>query len=418
MVDREVGHVIVVGSSLAGLRSAEALRRFGHQAPITLVGEEQHLPYDRPPLSKEVLTGAKVADDLALTDSVKLDELDITFRPGTRASRLDSAKKEIVLEGEKLSFDKLIIATGSHARHLSGSRTLKGVHTIRTINNANRLLGDLKKATQVVVVGGGFIGAEAASSARSLGCEVTVIEAAAAPMSRGLGDEMGAICGLLHADNGTNLRTNVGVDSLRPIGASHDSGEAESVGYVDLTDGTSIPAEVVIVGIGTIPTTDWLVDSGLSVSNGLMCDRYLCASPPGSSPDIYAAGDVAVWPNAWNGETMRVEHWTNAVEQGFAAAKNLLAEPDKRVEHSSVPFVWSDQYGHRIQIAGRPHNTDTVEIVAGSVAERAFVAAYHRGEELTGVMAIDMIKPFVLGRRLLSQRAGWDATRAAFADLG
>lgn len=415
MTGSRIGHVVVVGASLAGLRSAEALRRFGHDGPLTLIGAETHLPYDRPPLSKEVLIGTKVVNDVALTDSVKLDELDIEVRLGSPATRLDSAKKEIVVEDEKLSFDRMIIATGSHARRLADSPNLTGVHTIRTLDDAERLLVDLRSATKVVVVGGGFIGAEAASSARSLGCEVTVIEAEAAPMSRGLGEKMGTVCGLLHHDNGTDLRTGVGVRSLRGVGGSADPEVSTRVGQVELSDGTSIPADVVIVGIGTVPTTDWLAGSGLDVADGLTCDEFLCASPAGLEPDIYAAGDIAKWPNAWNGETMRVEHWTNAVEQGFAAAKNLLAEPQDRVSHSSIPFVWSDQYGHRIQIAGRPQSTDTVEVLAGSVDDRAFVAAYHRNEELTGVMAIDMIKPFVLGRRMLNQRADWTTTLAAFA---
>jgi len=415
MTETEVGHVIVVGASLAGLRSAEALRRFGHVGSITLIGAEPHLPYDRPPLSKEVLTGDKVTDDTALTDSVKLEELGIDVRLGSRASHLNPVKKEIVVESEIFSYDKMIIATGSHARHLPGTPRLSGVPTIRTLDDASDLLADLQSARNVVVVGGGFIGAEAASSARSLGCEVTVIEAASAPMSRGLGDEMGSVCGLLHLDNGTDLRSNTAVTALVGRSGSKEPDVAEAVEYVELDDGTSLLADVVIVGIGTVPTTDWMASSGLDVSDGLSCDEYLCASPAGSTPDIYGAGDVAQWPNAWNGETMRVEHWTNAVEQGFAAAKNLLAEPTQRLAHSSIPFVWSDQYGHRIQLAGRPHDTDAVEVVAGSIQNRAFVAAYHRDEVLTGVMAIDMIKPFVLGRRMLNQRADWATTSAAFA---
>ena len=394
------GHVVVVGASLAGLRSVEALRRLGHDGPITLVGAEEHLPYDRPPLSKEVITGDKPLADTALTDSVRVEELDIELRLGTRVDGLDLAAENIFIKDEKIFFDHLIIATGSHARRLSERDHLGGVHVIRTLDDAGALNTDLETAKRVVVIGGGFIGAEAASSARTRGCDVVVVEAAPAPMWRGLGDEMGSVCGLLHTDNGTDLRVGVGVAGLRA-----ESGER--VTHVDLADGTVLSADVVIVGIGSEPTTAWLGGSGLELDDGVVCDEFLCASPAGTDPVIYAAGDVARWPNGWNGEIMRVEHWTNAVEHAFAVARNIVAKPSERTVHESVPFVWSDQYGHRIQIAGRPHGKDAVEVVAGTVHDRAFVACYHRDGKLTGVMAIDMIKPFVLGRRLLMQRTSW-----------
>jgi len=401
----EQSSIVVVGASLGGLRCVEALRRLGHSGPLTLVGAESHLPYDRPPLSKEVLTGEKTLDEIALTDSEKLDDLDVDVRLGQAATSLDLAASTVKIASENLSWDALVIATGSHARRLAGTQNISGVHVIRTNDDVAALKDELGATTNVVVIGGGFIGAEAAASARSLGCSVTVIEAAPAPMSRGLGNEMGTVCGMLHTDNGTDLRVDVGVEEV--------VAEGGQVSSVRLSDGTSLDADVVIVGIGSVPTTDWLAGSGLSLDDGVVCDETLAAL--GGDGRVFAIGDVCRWPNAWNGETMRVEHWTNAVEQSFTVAKNVLAAVGEAMAHSSVPFVWSDQYGHRIQIAGRPGPDDRPYVVAGSVDDRSFVAAYRRGDSLSGVMAIDMIKPFVTGRRLLMQHATWSDTLAAYA---
>ena len=397
--------IVVVGASLGGLRCVEALRRLGHAGPLVLIGAEHHLPYDRPPLSKEVLTGEKTLDDIALTDSEKLADLEVDVRLGRAATGLDLAGSVVEINEEKVSFDALVIATGSHARRLPGAEKISGVHVIRTNDDVESLRTQLLPDANVVVIGGGFIGAEAAASARSLGCAVTVVEAATAPMTRGLGAEMGTVCGLLHTDNGTDLRVGVGVDEL----VAADS----SVVGVRLGDGTTLDADVVIVGIGSAPTTGWLRESGLTVDDGVLCDETLAAV--GGSGRVFAIGDVCRWPNAWNGETMRVEHWTNAVEQSFTVAKNVLAADGEAAAHSSVPFVWSDQYGHRIQIAGRPGPDDRPYVVAGSVDERSFVAAYRRGDALSGVMAIDMIRPFVTGRRLLMQHATWSDTLSAYA---
>jgi len=397
--------IVVVGGSLGGLRCVEALRRLGHTGSLALVCAEEHLPYDRPPLSKEVLTGERSLGEIALTDSEKLTELDVDVRLGQAATALHLAESVVEIGSEKLSYGALVIATGSHARRLPGTENISGIHVIRTNDDVEALTKELVANANVVVIGGGFIGAEAAASARSLGCSVTVIEAASAPMSRGLGDEMGTVCGMLHTDNGTALRVGVGVEKV--------IAEDGRVSAVLLEDGSSLDADVVIVGIGSVPTTEWLTNSGLIIDDGVVCDETLAAL--GGGGHVFAVGDVCRWSNPWNGETMRVEHWTNAVEQSFTVAKNLLASTGEAVAHSSVPFVWSDQYGHRIQIAGRPGPGDRPYVVAGSVDDRSFVAAYRRGESLTGVMAIDMIKPFVTGRRLLMQHATWSDTLAAYA---
>jgi NADPH-dependent 2,4-dienoyl-CoA reductase/sulfur reductase-like enzyme len=244
------------------------------------------------------------------------------------------------------------------------------------------------------VIGAGFIGSEAASSARERGCPVTVLETLPAPLVRGLGPEIGAACGRLHADNGTELRCDAGVVDL--------VGRDGRVTEVRLDDGTAVPADLVVVGIGVSPATGWLAGSGLAVDDGILCDATLACGPPG----VYAAGDCARWPNgALGGRTMRVEHWTNAAEQGAHAARNLLAGAAAR-PYEAVPFVWSDQYGSRIQVAGHPSGDDEVEVLVGSL-DGPFLAGYRRGDSLAGVAALGLIRPFVKFRLLMQDGGSW-----------
>jgi NADPH-dependent 2,4-dienoyl-CoA reductase/sulfur reductase-like enzyme len=272
------------------------------------------------------------------------------------------------------------------------------VHVLRTLDQSLALHADLSVAARVVVIGAGFIGAEAASTAHALGCDVTVVEALPVPLERGLGPEMGAAVAGVHADNGVRLLTGTGVAGIE--------GEDEVTG-VRLADGTLLPAEVVVVGIGVVPCTEWLEGSGLTLRDGVVCDATLAAGPPG----VVAAGDVVRWPHPlFDDEEMRIEHWTNAFEHGGVAAKNLLlsAMGEPPVAYDGVPFFWSDQYGHRIQFLGRSSGAEEVQVVRGSPDDRKFVALYRRGARLWGALGLDEPKQLMGYRKLLVGRATWD----------
>ena len=299
--------VAVVGASLAGLRAVETLRRDGYDGRLVLVGAEAHLPYDRPPLSKEFLAGEVEPDDVALRRG-PYDDLDLDLRLGRRAVALDLASRAVALDdGEPVVFDGLVLATGSTPRVVPGTPDLPGINVLRTLDDALAIRAKLDARPRVVVVGAGFIGSEVAATCRLRGLEVTVLEALPAPLVRGLGPVLGMACGELHRDHGVDLRLGVGVAGFEGDGR---------VERVRLDDGTAVDADLVVVGVGVAPATDWLATSGLTLDNGVVCDETLLAAP-----GVVAAGDVARWPNPlFGGESMRVEHWTNASEQGVAAS--------------------------------------------------------------------------------------------------
>ena len=311
-----------------------------------LIGDELHAPYDRPPLSKQFLAGDWGEDRLALTQPDKLGDLDLDLRLGVRAASFDLASRRLGVvalddqSGEELVVDGLLIATGARCRTLGGSEELDGVFVLRSLDDslAIRAAFDAGPA-RVVIVGAGFIGAEVAATARTQGLEVTMIESLPQPLSRVLGDEMGAVCAELHREHGVDLRTGVGVEAIEGDGR---------VERVRLSDGNVIETDVVVVGIGVIPNTEWLEGSGLRIDNGVVCDAT-CLAAPG----VTAAGDVARWPNQRFGEVMRVEHWDNAVAQGAHAARRLLVGDDEAEPFMPVPWFWSDQYDRKIQMAGR-----------------------------------------------------------------
>ena len=368
---------------------------------LTLVGAEPHLPYDRPPLSKDFLTGERDVEALMLDSPGAYDELGVDVVLGTVATGLDLDERTVTLRtvgpnsSEQVPFDALVIATGASARPLPGTEGLDGVHTLRTLDDATAIREGLTAGARVAVVGGGFIGSEVAASAKARGCEVTVIEAARAPLVRGLGAEMGSRVGALHGQNGVELRLGVGVEGV--LGT-------DRVEAVAMADGSRIEADLVVVGIGVVPNTAWLIDSGLHIDNGVVCDSTLCAGPPG----IYAVGDVVRAPNAWlGGGPIRVEHWTAAVEHGVAVGRNVV-DPLAAVPYDSVPFVWSDQYDARIQIAGHPDADDDAEVLIGSATDSSFLAGYRRDGHLSAVMSVNAIRPFVRFRRLLASHPSWD----------
>ena len=372
--------VAIIGASLAGLRSAQELRAQGYDGEVVLVGEELHKPYDRPPLSKAFLAGTASRESLDLLDSPDLDALALTWRLGVRAERLDHGRI-LLSDGSSLEPDGVVIATGGRARTLPG---FEGVHTLRTLDDALALRDALAGSPRVVIIGAGFIGAEVASTCRSLGLDVTVLEALPAPLAPVLGPELAAVCAELHVSGGTALRCGVGVDGLVTAGGR--------VTGVRLADGTELPADVVVVGVGMIPATEWLDGSGLTVDNGVVCDSGLVTA----LPNVVAVGDVARY--ASDGRSRRHEHWTNATEQAPVAVANLLAGATVR---SYVPsgYVWSDQYSARLQLAGHPSPEDAVSYVDGSPADGAFVATYLRDGETVGVFAMNNAKLFNRLRR-------------------
>ena len=387
--------VVVVGASLAGLRATETLRREGFDGRIVLVGAEPHLPYDRPPLSKQLLAGEWGPQELALRRT-PYDELDVELRLGVRATALDAAGRLLTLEGdESLPFDGALLATGAAPRTLPNTPDLDGIFVLRTVDHALDLRARLDARPRVVVIGAGFIGSEVAATCRMRGLEVTVLEALPAPLVRGLGPVLGMVCGELHRDHGVDLRLGVGVTAIEGDG---------KVERVRLDDGGTVDADIVVVGVGVAPVTDWLEGSGLVLDNGIVCDETLLAAP-----GIVAAGDVARWPNPmFDGEVMRLEHWTNAAEQGVAAARRLLVgEGDAPEAYAPVPFVWSDQYDRKIQTVGHFRGDDDMEVVYGSLDERRFVAVFGRNDRLVGALGFSMPAKVMQYRKMIEERASF-----------
>ncbi|WHT18433.1 FAD-dependent oxidoreductase [Crossiella sp. CA-258035] len=367
--------VVVVGASAAGLTTVEALRRGGFEGKVTLVGAEPHLPYDRPPLSKQVLAGDWAPERARLRGEDHLDGLDVELVLGNAATGLDLAQRRVELaDGGGLGYDGLVIATGVTARSLPGAQELAGVHVLRTLDDALALRAELLAGPRVVVVGAGLIGCEVAATARKLGAEVTIVEPLAAPMERVLGTRIGGMITQVHADHGVPVRTGVGVASL--------AGSLGRVTAVLLEDGTELPADVVVLGIGATPAVGWLQGSGLAAGTaGVECDAT-CQAAPG----VYAAGDVASWLHLGLGEQVRLEHRTNATEQALAVAKNLLVGNDGAEPYQPLPYFWTDQYDLKIQGFGLPGAQDEVEVVEGDLESRKFVALYRRAGRVTGAV--------------------------------
>lgn len=392
-----VAPVVVVGASLAGLRTVEAFRRAGYDGPLTLVGAEPHLPYDRPPLSKRFLDADEPPRIPTYRDESHLRDLGVELLLGVPATGLDTDFSEVVLDDSRLPYRTLVIATGAHARDLPGV-AVDGVHTLRTVDDATALRRDLDVARRVVVVGGGFIGSEVAAAARKRGLEVTIVEAAPRPLVRAVGEQMADACSSLHARWGTELRCGVGVREAR------GNGRVENV---VLTDGTSLPADVVVVGIGASPTTDWLIGSGVTVTDGVVCDETLATGVPG----VYAAGDVARWTNGLFAREMRLEHWTSASEQATAVARNAL-NPHAAAAHHSVPYFWSDWYGQRLQMVGTCDGADVV--LFGDVWADRWLALYREGDRVTGALSLNLPARIMKFRALIHRRAPWrDAVELA-----
>ncbi len=384
----------MVGASVAGVAAATGLRSAGFEGEIVLVGDEPHAPYDRPPLSKKLLCGAMEPKDIGLASARGLDTADVVLRLGCRATALDLIRGVVDVDhGESLAYDGVVVATGSVARHLPALSGVGGVHVLRTLDDALAVRKDLEGARSLVVVGAGFIGLEVACSARSLGLDVTVVESAPTPLARVFGAEIGARFTSLHRSHGVEVRCGTGVSGVQTSG--------DRVTQLDLDDGTSLPADVVVVGVGAYPATDWLSTSGLMVSDGLVCDETLRAGPR-----VYGAGDVARWKHPLFG-SIRVEHWMTAVDHARAAARNLLAElddqPDAAEPVAQVPYFWSDQYGVKVQMAGWTQGYDQVVEVGGEGPGSGLLLG--RSDRLVGALGWTAPAFVARQRRLIADSA-------------
>jgi NADPH-dependent 2,4-dienoyl-CoA reductase/sulfur reductase-like enzyme len=394
--------IAIVGASLAGLRAAETLRDQGFDGELTLIGDEPHRPYDRPPLSKQVLQGAWEPEQTFFRRKDGYDALALDMRLGVRAMSVDLRARRVTLaDGTFADYDRLIIATGARVRTLPSIAPRTGLFALRGLDDAIVLRRALMDAPRVAIVGAGFIGLEVAASCRARGLPVTVIESLPVPLSPFLGPTFCGMVAAMHRDHGVDLRTGVTVTDV--------FGEPRVTG-VALSDGSRIDADVVVVGIGVIPNTEWLERSGLTLDNGVVCN-----GSGEAAPDVYAAGDVARVANQWHGDSPRIEHWTNAVEQAVHAAKSALAGPEARTSFSSVPYFWSDQYDRKIQFIGRAWPHDEMAIVDGSLADRRLTALYRRGDRVVACLAVNQPLALIKYRKLLAAGVSWEAALSGTA---
>jgi 3-phenylpropionate/trans-cinnamate dioxygenase ferredoxin reductase subunit len=375
----------IIGASLAGARAAEALRARGFDGRILLIGAERHPPYERPPLSKAVLTGT--ADPSSVRLRAGWDDLDVELVTGDRVTSISAGEQRLLLDsGASVRADKVLLATGGRCLRLDvPGAGLEGVHVLRTLDDAGDLSARLVSGARIVVIGGGFIGLEVAASARTLGCEVTVVEAATVPLSRGLGSAWGAFVAEQHIARGVRVGVGVGVRAI--LGSGRVTG-------VELDNGVVLPADAVVVGIGVRPRTELAAGLGIKVSEGIVVD----AAARTANPAVFAAGDVTVQPS-WRGERLvRYESYQNAQEQAAAAAASMLGTP---AAERSVPWFWSDQFDLNIQLAGDLGGPDEV-VVRGDRDGLSFIAFHTHGETVAGVFAINRGKDVRAAMRLIS----------------
>jgi 3-phenylpropionate/trans-cinnamate dioxygenase ferredoxin reductase subunit len=388
--------VVVVGAGLAALRTAEGLRSLGHRGRIVLVGAEPHPPYDRPPLSKAVLSADPPAIPW-LREEAELAALDADLRLGRTAVGLDAAARSVRLDdGSDVSYDSLVLACGAVPRQLPRTPPRPGLHLLRTVDDAHRLAHEIREHRRLVVVGGGFIGCEVAATARGMDAEVVLVEALAAPLLQAAGPEVGAEVLRLHREAGVRVLCDTLVTAV--LGD-------EKVEGVLLSSGEHLPARSVVVGLGVTPATDWLEGAGLEIDDGVRCD----ASGRTSLPGVYAVGDVAHWAPPRSELAGRHEHWTSAVDQAHVVARNVLApwaEPVATL--TAVPYFWSDLYGLKIQALGWPGGArETRTFRAGRAGDR-LVVLYGLDGGLVGILGFGVPRVVMSARGLLDRRVGLD----------
>lgn len=381
--------IVIVGASLAGLRTAAALRRNGFDGSLTLVGAEDHWPpYDRPPLSKHVLVGAIEPERARIRVP---DDLDLEVITGCRATGLDVGDRTVSLDRhDDISFDRLVIATGAAPRHLPGTQDIPAVHTLRTIDDSLRLRKRLQESRSVAVIGAGFIGCEVASACLEMELDVALVDIEPAPLVP-LGRAMGTFVRGVQAERGVDLHLGTGVAAIESTSNGAD---------VRLDDGTTLSVETVVVGIGVTPSTAWLTGSGLQIDNGVVCDDSCLAL--GGDGRIAAVGDVARWDHPKYG-SIRVEHWTNASEQAAHVAKALLSSHGEAGPFAPVPYFWSDQFGLKLQYVGVAGPDAEVSIVQGSEDDRSFVATYTEDGVVTAALCVNTPREMATWTRAIGE---------------
>jgi 3-phenylpropionate/trans-cinnamate dioxygenase ferredoxin reductase subunit len=367
--------IVVVGGGLAAASAVTSLREHGFSGRLVLVSAEPHLPYERPPLSKDYLAGAQQRDAVFVRPRQWYDEHEVELRLGTPARHVDVEDHLVVAADEPIGYDRLLLATGSSPRRIPGFEASGAPLTyLRTLDDSDRIRAALQPGGRILVVGGGWIGLEVAATARTAGCEVTVVEASDVPLGRALGAEIGTVFAALHRSHGVDLRTGTTVNG---VGGDADGAE------VQLGDGTTVAADLVVVGAGAVPNTALAEAAGLKVDDGVVVDEHLRSS----HPDVLAAGDLANAHHPRLGTRVRVEHWDNAIGQGAAAARNLLGEAEA---YDRLPYFFTDQYDLGMEYVGHvgPDGYDEV-VVRGDPAARVFSAFWVRDARVVAGMHVN-----------------------------
>lgn len=393
--------VAVVGASVAGVSTADALRAAGYQGRIQLIDAEKAEPYDKPPLSKQALGVAWDPAQGALRKPDHFADNDIELVLGRAVAGFDASRKRLQLsDGEVIEAETVVLAPGAQPRSLPEEQMLPGVHTLRTLTDARAIRAAFAYRPRVVIVGGGFIGLEVASAARARDLDVTVIEITDQPLESALGSEPARALNAMHRDEGVRFETGVGVE--RVIG----SGLAEGV---QLRDGRTVDADLVVLGLGVVPATGWLTYSGLCLGNGIICDAYGRTNIAG----VYAAGDAAAWEDPETGVPSRIEHWTTAQQHGVALGHTIVHGDDPRLP-PSVPYFWSDQFGVRLQSLGRLRAADEIVLQHGGWSTRDFVALYGKGGRIVGAVGVNAARTLMPYRALIERREAWSTALDAF----
>lgn len=390
----------VVGAGLASAHLVKHARRLGYTGPVTMIGDEPYTPYDRPPLSKAVLTDPGAPEPRALLSDEDLDRLEVEFIRATAARALDPEAKTILLDdGTASGYEVVAIATGARARTAAGLTDVPGVASLRSWDDCRQLRRRLAASHRVAVVGAGVLGLEIAASATGLGKEVTVLETAARPLARLCDTTVAGAVAEVHREHGVDLRLGCAVRAIRPQGSGY---------AIDLAEET-IDVDLVVAAIGSTPNTDWLASSGLALDDGILCDAFGRTSVP----DVWAAGDVARFADDAGVRAPRTEHWTDAQDTAGLVAQNLLAEPGERRPLQATPYVWSDQFDLKIQSLGSAAGADDFRVVAGALDETRMLGVYSRAGRVHGVIAFNMAGPVNKCRRFVAAHAPLEELLAA-----
>jgi 3-phenylpropionate/trans-cinnamate dioxygenase ferredoxin reductase subunit len=395
-------HVVVVGAGLGGLRTVEFLRAAGFSGRISLVGDEVHKPYDRPPLSKQVLAGTW-PEERAVLHRGELADLDVTLHLGRSAIGVDGDAVELN-DGAVLRYDTLVVATGVRPRRLPGQPDHPELHVLRTLEDCRALRGSISRARSLLVVGAGFIGAEVAATARMAGLEVTMLEALPVPFARALGEQMGQLCARLQTDNGVTVRCGV-----RLVDFVDDGGGIAA----QLADGSVVAADCGVVGVGTVVDRGWLAGLGVPTEGGLLCDTTGLVEGTGN---VYGVGDVAAWRHPTYGDRPRIEHWTSATEQAAAVAQHIAGAETARLA-DAVPYFWSDQYGLTLQLIGRCDLATSVEVLHDPGVVKGTVAGYFADGALVAVLAFHAPRLLNRYRRMVAVGASEQEVQSAAVEL-